>query len=112
MNARREVRLWVAQRLTAFVLAACVTVHLATIILAVRGGLTAGEILDRTRGSLALAAFYGTFVVAAAVHGTIGLRNIASEWLGWRGPAADLVLAAFALGLAGLGFRAVWAVYA
>jgi fumarate reductase subunit C len=112
MSARREVRFWVAQRLTATVLAVCVTVHIVTIILAVRGGLTAAEILDRTRGSVVLAAFYGTFVVAAAIHGAIGLRNVASEWLGWRGGAADLALAAFALLLTGLGFRAVWAVYA
>ena len=112
MSARREVRFWVAQRLTAVVLAVCVAVHLVTIILAVRGGLTAAEILDRTRGSVGLAVFYGTFVVAAAIHGAIGLRNVASEWLGWRGNAADFVLAVLALLLAALGFRAVWAVYA
>ena len=37
--------LWIAQRASAAVLALCVVVHLATIIYAVRGGLTAAEIL-------------------------------------------------------------------
>ncbi len=76
MNARRETMLWVAQRVTAVVLAFCVLVHLATIIYAVRGGLTAAEILGRTRGSVAWAAFYVIFVMAVAVHGAIGLRAV------------------------------------
>ena len=75
MSAAREVRLWVAQRATAVVLAVCVVVHLATIIYAVRGGLTAAEILARTRGSIAWGAFYSVFVLAAAIHAPIGLRN-------------------------------------
>jgi fumarate reductase subunit C len=45
---RYETRLWVAQRVSAMVLAACVAVHLVTIIYAVRGGLSAAEMLART----------------------------------------------------------------
>ncbi len=110
MSARREAALWVAQRATAVVLAGCVAVHLATIIVAVRGGLTADEILERTRGSVGWAVFYGTFVIAAAVHGAIGLRTIAAEWLGWRGDAAEVAVTAVGFALTVLGLRAVAAV--
>ena len=41
VSRRAETLLWVAQRASAAVLALCVLVHLATIIYAVRGGLTA-----------------------------------------------------------------------
>lgn len=112
MNAGRETGLWVAQRATAALLAFCVVVHLATIVYAVRGGLTAGEILGRTQGSLAWAAFYGLFVIAAAVHGAIGLRNVAAEWLGLHGAASTAFMALVAFALAALGLRAVIAVVA
>ena len=105
-----EARLWVAQRATAVVLAFCVLVHLATIIYAVRGGLSAAEILARTRGSVAWGLFYSTFVIAAAVHGSIGLRHIGAEWLGLRGKASIAVMHVVALALAVLGLRAVFAV--
>lgn len=110
MNARREVVFWVAQRVTSVVLAFCVLVHLATMIYAIRNGLSAAEILGRTRGNLAWGAFYSVFVIAAAIHGAIGLRTVAAEWLGWRGESAELAMtvAGFALTVAGL--RAVAAV--
>jgi fumarate reductase subunit C len=110
VSARREAKLWALQRLTAAILALCVCVHLATIIYAVRGGLGAAEILGRTRGSVGWALFYATFVVAAALHGGIGVRTIAIEWLGLRGAAAQLVAGAIAFALAALGLRAVAAV--
>lgn len=112
MSARGEARLWVVQRATAGVLALCVVVHLATIIYAVRGGLSAAEILSRTRGSVAWGAFYAVFVLAAAAHGSIGLRAIAMEWLGLGKPGAQRLMVAFALVLALLGLRAVYAVVA
>ncbi|HEX4779538.1 MAG TPA: hypothetical protein VH301_02220 [Usitatibacter sp.] len=110
MSARIEARLWWAQRLTAALLAFCVAVHLATIVYAVRGGLTAAEVLARTRGSVPWAAFYALFVLAASVHGAIGLRTIAGEWLAWRGRSADGAAALIALGIAALGARAIAAV--
>ena len=109
MSARLEARLWVVQRATALGLAACVAVHLVTIILAVRGGLDAGEILARTRGHSGWTAFYAGFVLLAAVHGAIGLRTVAREWLGWRRGAGHAAAAA-AVFLAVLGWRAVAAV--
>ena len=110
MSARRETQLWFAQRLTAAILAFCVLVHLVTMIYAVRGGLSAAEILGRTRGSFLWAGFYATFVVAAAIHAAIGLRAIAAEWLSFKGAAANAVTALIGLALAGLGLRAVAAV--
>jgi len=110
VSDRCEVRLWVAQRATAVVLAFCVLVHLATMVYAVRGGLTAAEILGRTRGSIALGTFYSVFVIAAAVHGAIGLRGIAAEWLGWRGNGAEIATVLTGLVLSIAGLRAVVAV--
>lgn len=107
---RHEVALWVAQRATAVVLAVCVIVHLATIVYALRGGLSAAEILGRTRGSAFWAAFYGTFAVCAALHGAIGLRGIAIEWLRLRGAALEAATAVVALVLGAAGLRAVVAV--
>ena len=107
MSVPRETGLWLAQRATAVVLAICVVVHLATIIYAVRGGLDAAEVLARTRGNYAWAAFYTVFVLAAAVHGAIGLRAVFAEWLRFRGPAADWTMTVIALVLTITGLRAV-----
>lgn len=110
MSTRREAFLWVAQRATAVVLALCVAVHLLTIVIAVRGGLTAAEILGRTQGNYAWGTFYTVFVLAAAIHGAIGLRNIAAEWAGLRGVAAEVAMAVVGVGLAIAGLRGVAAV--
>jgi fumarate reductase subunit C len=104
--------LFVVQRLSAAVLAIAVAVHLATILYAIRGGLTAGEILARTHGNVAFLAFYSVFVVAVALHAPIGLRNVIREWTPWRDSSLDAALAVFAVVLLALGFRAVFAVYA
>lgn len=110
MSARAESWAWVAQRVSAAVLAVCVTVHLATMIFAVHGGLSAAAILGRTRGSVAWGTFYGLFVVAVAIHAPLGLRTVAAEWLGWRGRAANVVWCVVGILLLGLGARAVAAV--
>jgi len=102
-----EAKLWYWQRITAMALALFVVVHLATMIYAVRGGLSAAEILGRTRGSWLFAGFYALFVVAAAVHAGIGLSTIAREWLGLQPNAARAVALAFALAALALGLRAV-----
>ena len=108
----RQARLWYWQRISAMVLALCVVVHLATIIVAVRGGLDAGEILARTQGNWVFGLFYLVFVVAVAVHAPIGLARIVEEWLGLQGRASNLLAALFAATLLALGLRAVWAVFA
>ena len=105
-----ETRLYLAQRLSAMVLAPLVLVHLGLIVYAVRGGLGAAEILGRTQGSVGWALFYGLFVLAAAVHAPIGLRNVAREWTPWRGRSLDWSVLGVGALLAVLGFRAVAAV--
>ena len=105
-----ERALFIAQRLSALVLAPLVLVHLGLILWAVRGGLTAGEILGRTQGSAFWALFYGLFVLAAAVHAPIGVRNILREWAGLSRPAAAGLALGLALVMLAAGFRAVFAV--
>jgi fumarate reductase subunit C len=112
VSFRTQAALWVAQRASAAVLALCVSVHLFTIVYAVRGGLSAQEILERTRGSVAWFAFYSLFVLAVTVHVPIGLRAVCIEWLRWRGRSRDFALLLFAAFLAWAGMRAVVAVFA
>lgn len=111
MSQRGETLLWMMQRASAAVLALCVVVHLATIIYAVQGGLSAAEILGRTRGNVAWLAFYSIFVLAVSVHAPIGLRSVFIEWLRWRGRSRDPVLLLLALALAWMGMRAVFSVF-
>jgi fumarate reductase subunit C len=103
--------LYIAQRGTAVILAFAVTVHLVTIIYAIRGGLTAGDILARTHGNRWFLGFYLAFVLAAAIHAPIGVRSILREWARWRGPSLDLAMLAFSALLLVLGVRAALAVY-
>ena len=110
MSVRAQTLLWIAQRASAAALALCVCVHLATIMYAVRGGISAAEILGRTRGSALWTAFYALFVLACAVHAPIGLRAILREWAGWRGRGCDAAMWLFAALLAWAGMRAVLAV--
>ena len=111
MNFRSQTLLWLAQRASAAVLALCVTVHLATMVYAIRGGLSAAEILSRTRGSVGWLAFYSLFVLAVTVHAPIGLRSVLLEWFGWRAASRDVFLLGLAMLLAWLGMRAVFGVF-
>ncbi len=109
-SAAAQAKLWFWQRASAAVLAVLVAVHLAIIVYAVRGGLSAAEILGRTRGSASFGAFYTLFVIACAVHAPIGLSAIAREWLGWRERAANLGALLVAALILAAGLRAVYAV--
>lgn len=104
------LRLYMLQRITALLMAPLVIGHIAVMIYAVRGGLSAAEILGRTQGSADWFAFYGLFVAAVSVHGAIGLRAIAHEWGGLRGAALEALMWVAGLGLFALGAQAVWAV--
>lgn len=107
-------RLFVLQRATALILVPLIAVHLIVIFYATAKGLSAASILARTRGSIGWGAFYSVFVLAAAIHGAIGVRNIFAEW----GPDVmrrdqrllSLALWGTGLTLALLGLRAVYAV--
>jgi fumarate reductase subunit C len=106
-SAAREARLWYWQRVSAMVLAVCVLVHIATVVYAVRGGLTAAEILARTRGSVAFGAFYIVFLLACAVHVPIGLAAILEEWFRVPRRGARIAAAAFAALMFGFGVAAL-----
>lgn len=110
-SPQAQARRWYAQRISAMVLGILVLVHLATMVYAVRGGLSGAEILARTQDNLWVAAYYTLFVLACAVHVPTGLANIAVEWARW--PAARALWAARGIALLILltGLRAVYAVY-
>jgi len=61
------------------VLGLCVAIHLLIMFYAIRGGLTADEILGRTQGNWFFALFYEIFVLACFVHAPIGIANILRE---------------------------------
>jgi fumarate reductase subunit C len=105
-----SVRLYLWQRVTAALMAPLVLVHVAVIFYAARKGMSAADILGRTRGSVLWALFYGAFVVAAAVHGAIGIRNVLAEWSSIHERHAGLFAAIFGCCLLILGLRAVAAV--
>lgn len=106
MNAR----LYVWQRATAALLFPMICVHVAVIFYAMRHALTAADILARTQGSIVWALFYGTFVLAASVHGSIGIRNVLAEWSPLGDRAAGIAATLFGAALIILGLRAVAAV--
>ena len=105
-----EARLYALQRLTAVAMAPMVLVHLATILYAVRGGLTAEEILARPGGATGWTLFYAAFVLAVSVHAPLGLRKILVEWAGAGRAAAGWISLGLGCALAAMGFRAVLAV--
>lgn len=107
-----QAKRWYWQRISAMVLALCVLVHLGVMVYAVRGGLSAAEILGRTQGNWGFAAFYAVFVVACAVHVPVGLANIAREWWGMGEGTALWLSRAFGWLLLVMGLRAVYAVVA
>lgn len=110
MTGRLELWLYMVQRVSAMLMAPLIIVHLVTIVYAIQGGLSAAEILGRTQGSVVWMLFYGLFVIAASVHGAIGLRNILREMTRWRGRSLDWSAAGFALVVLLLGLNAVRAV--
>ena len=105
-----DFRLYMLQRITALVMAPLVIGHLAVMIYAVQGGLSAAEILARTQGSWAWGLFYGLFVLAVSVHASIGLRVVVHETFRLRGLALNCFTLVIACALLSLGARAVFAV--
>jgi fumarate reductase subunit C len=103
--------MWIAQRASAVLLALAVLVHLGTIITAVQGGLSAAEIVDRLRGHAGWLVFYLVFVIAAAVHAPLGLRNVLREWTPLGPGAVTAAAATLAVALLLLGARAVFAMF-
>lgn len=98
------------QRGTAMLMAPLIVIHLAVIIMAVQGGLSAEEILSRTRASLLWGAFYSLFVFAAAIHAGIGVETVLREWTPLGRRAAASIGHSLIVLLWALGARAVYAV--
>ncbi len=99
------------QRYSAVALIPFVLTHLATLLLIGSAGLSANDVLSRTRGSLVWMIFYSLFVGLLALHSAIGiwqvgrLINRVSPWL------VAAVAWLFALATLGLGARAVLGLY-
>ena len=105
-----DIRLYLAQRITAMLMAPLGLLHLGVIVYAIQGGLSASEILGRTQGSLLWGAVYGLFVIAVAIHAAIGLRVVVYETFGLAGSRLDWFTRLVALLFLVLGGRAVYAV--
>jgi fumarate reductase subunit C len=111
VTARGETWLWILQRATAAVLAFAVLVHLATLIYAVRHGLSAAAILARTEGNAVWLGFYLLFATAAGLHAGVGLRTVLREWTPWRGAAVDFALLVLVVLIAAAGWRAAFGLF-
>ena len=111
MSARAQTLLWLAQRVSGAVLALTVTVHLVTLTYAVRGGLTAAEIIDRVQGNVAWLAFYSVFVAAAAIHAPLGLRVILYETTPLKAPLPGMLASLFGIALLIFGWRAAFLLF-
>jgi fumarate reductase subunit C len=109
-GGRLEAWLYIVQRLSALILAPLVIGHLVVIMIAVRGGLSAQEILSRTQSNAVWPLFYGLFVAAAALHGAVGLRAMAREILPPRRALPETLALVFMAAVLLLGFRAVAAI--
>jgi len=107
MKASYAIKLWLVQRLSGMLLGLFVVIHLVTMIVTIQGGVTAREMLDHTSGNWLVGAFYSVFAIAAAVHGSIGLRTVAQEVVGWRGGSLNVVIGGFCILLSVLGLSAV-----
>ena len=105
-----NVSLYVWQRAAALAMAPMIVLHVALIFYATRHGLTAADILARTGGNIGWGAFYALFVLAASIHGAIGIRNILAEWSPLHDRGAGIAALIVGLLLLGLGLRAVAAV--
>ena len=100
-------RLYMAQRLSAMLMAPLVLLHLGVMIYAVQNGLDSAEILNRTRGSVFWGFSYGLFALTVAIHAAIGLRVIAYEWCGRTGTQLNVITTVVAVVLLAMGWRRV-----
>lgn len=109
---RVETKLWLWQRLSAAVVALCVVVHLGMIVYAVRGGLTAAEIVGRVSGNELWFAFYSIFVIAISVHAPIGVRTVLNEMTSLTPKQTHMIMGLLCLIILVMGFRAIIGLYA
>ena len=98
------------QRITAMIIAPLVLIHLGLILYAIEGGLSANEILARTRSSFLWPTLYGLFVISVSIHAPLGMRNIIREHTKLSGKPLSWMMATFSIVLLITGLRAVWAI--
>lgn len=107
-----SIRLYLAQRITAMIMAPLVLLHLGVMVYAIQGGLSSSEILGRTQGSFFWGLIYGLFVVAVSIHAAIGIRVVIHEWFGIKKSTLDNLTAGIAFILMIMGGSAVYSVVA
>lgn len=106
-----QPKIWLLQRLSAVILAICSITHLIIIINAVKGGLTAAEIIDRVGASTEWFIFYSTFIIAASIHAPIGIRTVLRESTNASNIKITVIIYSFGLLLVGLGMWSIWGFY-
>lgn len=107
MLSQRLRRLQLA---TAVVLLPLILVHIGLVVFVIVSGASAAEIIGRIEGSIGWALYYGAFVIALAIHGPIGMRNVLLTWTSWRGSSLDVVACLLMIGLSLIGLKAIVAV--
>ena len=106
-----QPKIWLLQRLSAFVLAICSITHLITIIIAVKGGLTSAEIIERVGANTEWFIFYSTFIIAASIHAPIGIRTILKETTNASEIMVKILVFSFGLLISGLGMWSILGFY-
>ena len=104
------LRLFLLQRVSAALMVPLIAMHIWLIYYATADGLSAADILSRTRGSLFWGLFYTVFVVLVSVHAAIGLRSVLADWSRFDEPGLDTMTWLAGLLLLVTGLRAVAAV--
>ncbi len=102
--------LYLAQRISAMIMAPLIILHLAVMIYSIDNGLQASEILGRTQGSVFWGVIYYVFVLAVSVHAAIGIRVITHEWRAVSETLLNIISVSVAAVLLAIGWYAVYAV--
>jgi len=95
------------QKFSAAIMIPLIVGHIGLTLYARQAGLSATQILDRIEGHVGWITFYSLLVVAVAIHGPIGVRNIINSWTRWRGLSLDLAVSLLSGVLLFLGLTAV-----
>ena len=107
-----SIRLYLAQRIKAMIMAPLVLLHLCVMVYSIQGGLSSSEILGRTQGSFFWGLIYGSFVIAISIHAAIGIRVVIHEMFGLNKATLDRITAGIAFILLLMGGSAVYSVVA
>lgn len=105
-----EAMAYSLQRVTGAMLAVLVFIHLAVILYAIEGGLSADEVLARTNSTVMWPIFYSAFVVTVSIHAPLGFRNIIREWFNLSQKTSAVFASGLAVILLLTGLRAVVAI--